>query len=145
MKRSFFIMTALLLAVITAHAQSEGDKILGLWLSENKDGKIEVYKSGDKYYGKLVWGKTMYEADGRTSRKDEKNDDEKLRSRNLKDMVILTDFNFDDGQYKGGKIYDPQSGNTYSCNMKLKDDKLSIRGYVGISLFGRSSSWTRTR
>lgn len=138
-------MTALLLAVITAHAQSEGDKILGLWLSENKDGKIEVYKSGDKYYGKLVWGKTMYEADGRTSRKDEKNDDEKLRSRNLKDMVILTDFNFDDGQYKGGKIYDPQSGNTYSCNMKLKDDKLSIRGYVGISLFGRSSSWTRTR
>lgn len=145
MKRSFFITTALLIAVITAHAQSEGDKILGLWLSENKDGKIEVYKSGDKYYGKLVWGKTMYEADGRTSRKDEKNDDEKLRSRNLKDMVILTDFNFDDGQYKGGKIYDPQSGNTYSCNMKLKDDKLSIRGYVGISLFGRSSSWTRTR
>jgi uncharacterized protein (DUF2147 family) len=138
-------MMALFIASISTYAQSEGDKILGGWLSENKDGKIEVYKSGEKYYGKLVWGKTMYEADGKTSRKDEKNDDEKLRGRNLKDLVILTDFTYDDGQYKSGKIYDPQSGNTYSCNMKIKDDKLAIRGYVGISLFGRSSSWTRTQ
>ncbi|MBD1384319.1 DUF2147 domain-containing protein [Mucilaginibacter rigui] len=49
----------------------EADKILGVWLSEDKTGKIDVYKVNGKYFGKLIWGKTIYEADGTTSRKDD--------------------------------------------------------------------------
>jgi uncharacterized protein (DUF2147 family) len=122
---------------------SPADKILGVWLSEEKDGKIEIYKSGNKYMGKLIWGATIFEADGVTSKKDAKNTDVKLRSRNLKDLVMLTDFVFEDGEWTDGKIYDPKSGKTYSSTIKLQGNTLSLRGYVGISLLGRTSVWTR--
>ena len=139
------LMLVVLFAGITTFAQNKGDRILGNWLSEDKDGKIQVYKEGDKYFGKLIWSQHMFEKDGVTSRKDEKNSNPDLRNRNLKDLVILTDMEFDgDDSYSGGKIYDPKSGKTYSCNMRLKGDKIDIRGFVGVSLFGRTSVWTRT-
>ncbi len=87
----------------------------------------------------------MYEADGITSKKDVKNSDASLRGRKLKDLIILTDFVFEDNVWTDGKIYDPQAGKLYSCTMKLKANTLNIRGYVGISLFGRSSAWTRIK
>ncbi len=131
-------------AVVTfGQNASSADKILGVWLSEEKDGKIEIYKSGNKYLGKLIWGKTIFEADGVTSKKDTKNSDEKLRTRNLKDLVMLTDFVYEDGEWTDGKIYDPKSGKTYSSTIKLQGNTLSLRGYVGISLLGRTSVWTR--
>ncbi|WP_231129646.1 DUF2147 domain-containing protein [Flavobacterium sufflavum] len=108
-------------------------------MSEEKDVKIEIYKSGDKYFRKLIWGKTMYEADGKTSKKDVKNKNEKLRSRNLKDLIMLKDFEYNDGVWDGGEIYDTYSGKTYSCTMKLEKGKLNIRGYIGISLLGRTA------
>lgn len=85
----------------------EADKILGIWLSEDKTGKIDVYKANGKYCGKLIWGKTMYEPDGTTSRKDVKNKDEKLRTRNLKDLIMLYDFVYHNEVWNGGqKIID---------------------------------------
>jgi uncharacterized protein (DUF2147 family) len=87
----------------------------------------------------------MYEPDGTTFRKDVKNKDEKLRSRNLRDLMMLYDFTYHDNAWDGGQIYDPYSGKTYSCSLKLKDDKLNIRGYIGVSLFGRTSVWERVK
>jgi uncharacterized protein (DUF2147 family) len=139
----------LLIAAITAFTSfttwNQADQVLGQWLSEEKDGKIEIYKNGDKYFGKLVWAARMYEADGKTLRKDEKNPDLGLKNRNLKDLVILTNFMYDDGVYSDGKIYDPKTGKTYSCKMTVNGNQLSIRGYVGISLFGRTTVWTRSK
>lgn len=129
---------------ITTYSQ-QADQILGQWLSEEKDGKIEIYKTGDKYSGKLIWSVRMFEADGKTPRKDEKNPESALRNRNLKDLVLLTNFIYDDGVYADGKIYDPKSGKTYSCKMTMSGDKLSIRGYVGLPMFGRTTVWTRVR
>jgi len=123
----------------------QADQVLGQWLSEDKDGKIEVYKTGDKYFGKLIWASKMYEADGRTPRKDEKNTDPALRSRNLRDLVLLSNFIYDDGVYTDGKIYDPKSGKTYSCKMTMSGEKLNIRGYVGLSILGRTTVWTRVK
>jgi uncharacterized protein (DUF2147 family) len=144
MKKLRMILFLCLFAATKAFAQTpEDDKIFGTWMSEDKTGKIDVYKANGKYFGKLIWGKTMYEPDGTTSRKDVKNKDEKLRSRNLKDLVMLYDFTYHDEAWDGGQIYDPYSGNTYSCTLKLKDGKLNIRGYIGVSLFGRTSVWER--
>ncbi|WP_440134950.1 DUF2147 domain-containing protein [Chitinophaga sancti] len=143
MKRIAFLLITLLFSTQVLLAQ---DKILGNWLSEEKDGRIEIYKTGDKYSGKLIWGKDLVEADGKTPRKDRtdtKNNDPKLRSRPLLGLVLLTNFTYKDGEWSGGKIYDPKSGKTYSCTMKLKGEKLEIRGYVGISMFGRTTVWTR--
>ena len=147
MKKILFGVIAILFSipVVSAQSTNKADDIIGIWLSEEKNGKIEIYKSGDKYYGKLIWGKTMFEADGRTSKKDVKNSDINLRTRKLKDLIMLTDFVFEDNVWSGGKIYDPQAGKLYSCTMKLKANTLNIRGYVGISLFGRSSQWTRIK
>ena len=47
-------------------------------------------------------------------------------------------------RWAGGMIYDPNSGNTYKGTMRLVDrNTLKLRGYIGISLFGRSDTWTR--
>ena len=147
MKKILFGVIAILFSipVVSAQSTSKEDDIIGIWLSEEKNGKIEIYKSGYKYYGKLIWGKTMFEADGRTSKKDVKNSNINLRTRKLKDLIMLTNFVFEDNVWSGGKIYDPQAGKLYSCTMKLKANTLNIRGYVGISLFGRSSQWTRIK
>jgi uncharacterized protein (DUF2147 family) len=147
MKCSIFGLMVCLMASVSVSGQSSGnaDKILGIWLNEEKDGKIEIYKSGNKYLGKLIWGKTIFESDGVTSKKDVKNTNEKLRSRNLKDLVLLTDFIFEDGAWTDGKTYDPKSGKTYSSTMKLVENTLNIRGYVGISLLGRTTVWTRVK
>ena len=146
MKKISFLLTILLISATTAFAQSSvNDKILGIWLSENKDGKVEIYRTGNKYFGKLIWSKHMYEADGKKSRKDEKNSNPQLRNRNLKDLVMLTNLTYDDGVWSGGKIYDPASGKTYSCTMKLDGNTLNIRGFIGISLIGKTSAWTRVQ
>ena len=147
MKKILFGLIALLSLTLFVSAQNtnKADGILGTWLSEKKNGKVEIYKTGDKYYGKLIWSKTMFEADGTTSKRDVKNSDASLRTRKLKDLIILKDFVFEDNVWTDGKIYDPEAGKVYSCTMKLKGNTLNIRGYVGISLFGRSSVWTRIK
>lgn len=58
-------------------------------------------------------------------------------------MRILWDMQRDGDEFSGGKIFDPDSGNTYRCKLRLTGDKLSVRGFLGISLFGRSQVWVR--
>jgi uncharacterized protein (DUF2147 family) len=59
-------------------------------------------------------------------------------------LVILTGFKFDTDEWSDGDIYDPEKGKTYSCTLSLKDSgTLKVRGYIGISLIGRTEIWTR--
>lgn len=127
---------------------NDADRLLGVWQTAEKDGKIELYKSGAMYAGKLIWGADMFERDGKTrdaaqSKKDVNNPDPALQKRPLQNLVILTGFTYRDGIWDGGSIYDPESGKTYRCTMKLKNGKLDIRGYVGLSLFGKTVTWSR--
>lgn len=133
----------LLFLLPTALFAQQADAITGTWLNEEKDAKVQVYRNGNKYYGKLTWIKDAYEDDGKTLRKDSKNPDAALRNRDLINLVILRNFVFDDGEWTDGKIYDPKSGKTYSSKMKLQGNTLEIRGYVGISMFGRTTVWTK--
>jgi len=55
---------------------------------------VEIYKSGDKYSGKIIWGKEILEPDGKTSKKDRKNSNAELGSRNMLNMVILSGFTY---------------------------------------------------
>lgn len=87
----------------------------------------------------------MYGADGKTPNKDVKNPNPSLRTRNHKDLVLLTNFVYDDGKYTDGKVYDTESGTTYSCVMKLKDNTLFIKGYVGTPWLGKTTEWTRVQ
>jgi uncharacterized protein (DUF2147 family) len=122
------------------YAQANPDAILGIWFNEEKDGKIKIYKENGKFYGKIVWHKTGDDI----ASYDVNNPDPEMQKRKKVGLVILTDFEFDDGQWEDGDIYDTKSGKTYSCIIKLlKDGNLHVRGYIGISLIGRTTHWTK--
>jgi len=126
-------------------AQTAGDKVLGQWFNEEKDAKVEIYKQGDKYFGKIVWLKTPNGEDG-NPKLDDKNPDENLKSRPIKGLVMLTDFVYDDGEWEDGEIYDPKSGKTYSCYMEFeKEDVLIIKGYIGVKWIGKTTYWTKAK
>ncbi|NJN28460.1 MAG: DUF2147 domain-containing protein [Cyclobacteriaceae bacterium] len=134
----FFIIACFISG--SMYAQANPDAILGIWFNEEKDAKIKIYKENGKYFGKIVWHKTGENI----SPYDQYNPDPELKKRKKMGLVILTDFEFDDGQWEDGEIYDPKSGKTYSCVIKMqKDGTLSVRGYIGISLIGRTTTWTK--
>jgi len=129
---------------VKAFSQTKADDIIGIWLTGGKEpANIQVYKSGDKFYGKIIWLKNPTE--NGNQRVDANNPNKTKRSNPIIGLIILTGFKFDgDDEWKGGDIYDPESGNTYSSYIYLKDkNTLKVRGYVGISLFGRTEVWTR--
>lgn len=142
--RKFTLLCLLFVtASFTLMAQNK-DAIVGKWLNPTGEGQIEVYKKGDHYFGKLCWIKEP-NLNGKP-KMDSNNPEVSLRSRQLLNLEILKNFIFEDGKWTDGTIYDPKSGKTYSCNMSLKgNDVLNIRGYVGISLFGRSETFKRVK
>jgi uncharacterized protein (DUF2147 family) len=127
--------------------------IIGTWISEAKDAKIEIYKCGNKYCGKIVWMDAPYYAAEDTEgilgelKLDIKNPNPALRNRPILGLQILSDFAFsaaNDWSGGKGKVYDPENGKTYSATMSLADpDHLYLRGYIIIPLFGRTAVWTR--
>lgn len=132
------------LIAFAASAQKKDD-IIGKWVNPSGEGQIEIYAKGSKYFGKLAWIKEPNDEKGKP-KKDIKNPNENLRSMPLLGLEILKDFVFDDDQWTDGTIYDPKTGKTYSCNLTLKSNgQLNIRGYIGISLIGRSESWKRVK
>lgn len=142
LKTTFLLFFSVL--TINAFAQSK-DAILGKWASSNGEGQIEIFAIGGKYFGKLAWLKEPNNANGKP-KLDTKNPTANLQNRPLLGLVILKDFVFDDGKWTDGNIYDPKTGKTYSCILSLKENGLlNIRGYVGISLIGRSETWKQVK
>ncbi|WP_295668097.1 DUF2147 domain-containing protein, partial [uncultured Mucilaginibacter sp.] len=108
-----------------------------------KSAKVLITKaSNGKFYGKVIWLKEPLE-NGKP-KVDRLNADPNLRSRPRLGLQVLSDFVKDgDIKYTDGTIYDPLNGKTYSCNITYKGKTLAIRGYIGISLFGRTTTWSR--
>ncbi len=118
---------------------------IGLWMVPEEDAKIEVYQKGDELEGKIIWLKEPLDKDGK-EKTDSKNPDENLRSRPIMGLVFLKGFKKekDENKWSGGTVYDAKSGNLYKGWIKTEGDKkLKLRGYVGISLFGRTEEWAR--
>ncbi len=136
---------AALLFVVNAKAQN-ADAILGKWINPSGEGQIQIYKRGNLFFGKLAWIKEPNDEATGKPKLDVKNPDKSLQSRPILGLELLKNFKFDgDDVYEDGTIYDPKSGKTYSCKMTLTGNKLKIRGFVGISLLGRSEVWTRVK
>lgn len=120
------------------------DPLEHLWLTEEKDAKILVYKAVDgRFYGKICWIREP-DRDGKP-KTDIHNPEKSKRNDPELGMVILRGFRKDKADtYDDGTIYDPKSGKTYSCKMTLEGTRLFVRGFVGISLFGRTTTWSKT-
>lgn len=144
--KQVFCLLIIFAFCITCFAQDKNaDRIIGLWLTQNKDGKVEIFKSGNMYYGRLLWGNDMYEADGKTPRKDINNPNPKLKTRIIPNFVFLTNFTYKDGIWDGGKIYDARTGISYDCFMKYINNKIEIRAFVGMHIFGKTETWQRIK
>ena len=148
MKRTLSILSilpAFLFAGSLMAQTNQADDILGLWLNEDKDAHVEIYKEKGMYYGKIVWLKEPIDEVTGKPKLDDENADESLRTRPVLGLLILKDFVFDgSSEWEDGTIYDPKNGKTYSCYMAFEDKNLlKIRGFIGFSLLGRSTYWTR--
>lgn len=131
------------LILLSTIAWSDRTDVEGRWLTEDGDGWITILLIGDTLEGIIAGSPDARQREEREV--DEFNPDPSLRNRRLQGLTIMSGFEYDgDGRWKGGTVYDPNSGKTYKCSLKQLDaNTLKIRGYIGVSLFGRSETWTR--
>lgn len=117
----------------------------GLWLSHDDNGKptgyIKIIEESGVYKGVIEKGlDSDKEEKFCTACKDERKGKRLIGMTMLKGVVDQGH-----GGFQGTEILDPFSGNTYRVKLKIRDDgqTLEVRGYVGLSLFGRTQIWRR--
>jgi len=143
------LITFLGLFIVTmAFGQTTADKALGKWYTDDKETIIEIYKTGGKYFGKVVWLMEENEDDG-TPKVDDDNPDPKLQNRPIMGLNLLKGFSYDskDEEWVNGTVYDPKNGKTYDCYMWMdKPGELEIKGFVlGMRFIGRRTTWTKAK
>ncbi len=146
MKKTLIAVICIIFSVhfLSAQSSAEGDKILGIWITGEGKGKIQITKYGDKYGGKIVWLKEPNDENGKP-KVDKRNPDPAKRSNPTLGLNNLLGFTYEGkGEYENGTIYDPANGKLYKCVMELVDmNTLKVRGYIGFTLIGRTDTWKR--
>jgi uncharacterized protein (DUF2147 family) len=143
MKKSFLFSAVVFLATIfNVHSQS----VIGKWKTvDDETGKpksvVEIYEKSGKIYGKII---EIFEADKRNKVCVECSGEDKNKP--ILGMVIIKGLTKNGNEYDSGQILDPKNGKLYKCFITLEgNDKLKLRGYIGVSLFGRTQYWTRVK
>ena len=125
----------------TAQAADSNSTVAGIWWSPRKDAKIEMYfDNNGALNGRLIAMPTRTAQDT-----DVKNPEARLRPRRVLGLVIFTGFRQESKtRWVDGKVYDPESGGTFSSQISLEDNEhIIVRGYLGLPLFGRNETFTR--
>ena len=142
-------------ASLSEHASgvsAVSSKIEGIWLTqkEEKNAKVKITrcsKDATKFCGQIVWLESPTYKDG-TPKIDRYNTFKEKKSRPLMGLEILSGFTeVDETHWENGQIYNPEDGDTYKCEISYvvenDQEKLNLRGYVGIPLFGKTQTWIR--
>jgi uncharacterized protein (DUF2147 family) len=140
--RTLIQVSALLLLALPVPLLADADEIAGTWLSGDGDGLVAIRLEDGVIRAKIL-GSPNERSD--RAKTDVNNPDPALRGRRLIGLEIFKNFRYDgNGEWSGGSIYDPNSGKTYRCKLRLVDpDTLKVRGFIGIALIGRTETWTR--
>lgn len=130
----------LLLAAAAAPAGASAADITGVWATGSEGGRVEIYRCGKALCGKIVDAKRLR---ANPDLRDVRNSDPKLRQRRLKGLVVLQGFTGGPREWKGGPVYDPESGDGAGRgNLKLlANGTLELKGCVAV--FCRTKIWTR--
>lgn len=130
---------------IKAHAETK-PSVIGKWRTiDDSNGKpssiVELFLRENKLYGRVL--QVLQSSQGPHPKCVKCSGDAKDQP--VEGMVIMWDLTSKDGiQWDGGSILDPKNGTSYRCRVKLAGpDVLQVRGFVGISLFGRTQTWER--
>jgi uncharacterized protein (DUF2147 family) len=146
-----FVLAGLMLAPVPLLAVQPGDEILGVWSTTENKSQVQIFKEKGKYCAKIIslkepnWPAGDERGMSGKPKNDRGNPDPKLRSRPIVGMQFMNGFVYEGkNRWAGGTIYDPEVGKTYKCKMTLMDtNHLEVRGYIGVSLIGRTVVWTR--
>ena len=140
--RKFVLALAAMAFVFTANCQQSP---IGTWITvDDETGEekshLQIYEEEGKLSGKIVrLLKDDSDALCQKCPKDRKN-------KPVLGMIILRDLKEDDGEWTGGYILDPERGKEYKCQISLvSEDRLEVRGYIGLPAFGRSQLWKRVK
>jgi uncharacterized protein (DUF2147 family) len=133
-----------LIATVSFAQTAPSDAIVGVWETGTGKARVNIIKSGNFFYGRIVWLKEPKNEEGKP-KVDKNNPDESKRTAPLLGLKMLSGFEFKgDNLWEDGTIYDPESGSTYNCKINLEDpNTMNIRGFIGISAFGRTDVWKR--
>lgn len=136
--KKILLTFALSLFGVLSFAQIEGK-----WKTiddETKQAKsiVEIYKKSDgKYYGKVTQLLIKPADPNCTLCKDDR------KGKPILGLEIIRGLKKDDDEFTGGTITDPKTGKTYKCTITRNGDKLNVRGYIGLSLLGRTQVWEK--
>jgi uncharacterized protein (DUF2147 family) len=122
-------------------AQKSSDKIVGIWLNDDKTNKIEIYKVDDTYSAKIVWIEQLENNPGHDP-KDKNNPDPEKRNQSILGMDIITGLKYSDGKWIKGTIYTPQKGIYADCEVELHSDK-QLNLVVSKGIFSKTKIWIR--
>ncbi len=142
------IAFATALPASSAFERTGTDNVHGLWVDHREGNKrkvaVWIEDCDGLLCGRIYWLKKPLSARGHPKR-DKHNPDAALRDRPLCGLRILSDFRrVNDDSWSAGQIYNPSDGRTFSSTISLESDgTLRIRGYIGISLFGKTVEWVR--
>ena len=117
---------------------------VGVW--KNEDATFEIFENQGRLSGKIIALKEPHTPEGK-EKLDVHNPDPSKRERPIVGLVFMSGFSRkSDARWEDGTIYDPKTGNTYSGSMELEGpETIKVRGFIGISLIGRTDVWTRVR
>jgi uncharacterized protein (DUF2147 family) len=139
------LATLTLLFASSALAQEASP--IGRWTTIDDETKkpksvIAIYEENGKLYGKIE--KLFREPNEEPNPVCDKCEGA-LKNQPILGMVILRDLKKDDDEWTGGTILDPSNGKTYKAKIAVEDGgkKLKVRGFIGLSLIGRTQRWVR--
>jgi uncharacterized protein (DUF2147 family) len=141
----FFLFAGLFLVSFNSLSSDNPDAIVGVWKTGEGNAMVKIYKNGNKYQGRVVWLKEPNDPETGKPKLDKNNADAAAKTKPVLGLINIWGFvSKEDNVWDEGNIYDPKNGNTYSSTMKLINaNSLEVRGYIGVSIIGRTDTWTR--
>ena len=139
-------LLALLFVVAAGMFSANAQSVTGKWKTvddETGEAKsiVEIYEQNGKIYGKIVEILNPAKKNSKCTKCKGADKDKPING-----LVIIKGLTKDGSEYTDGDILDPVKGKLYSCTIELDGkDKLNVRGYMGISLLGRTQTWSRVK
>lgn len=147
MKHLFALIVGFVLMPFVSIAQQQED-IIGVWQTGTGNARVQIYKNGENYQGKIVWLAEPLDPTTHLPKTDTKHPNSAQHQRPILGLVNLWGFQFDavKKEWINGHIYDPKNGKEYKCIIKQPNhNTLDVRGYIGISLIGRTDTWKKVK
>lgn len=130
---------------ITASGSATDEGPVGYWIAVDDDGKtpmavVRIFDKNKHLYGNVVQllnpkrSSTCDDCDGAN------------KGKPILGMQIMWNLGKNGSEWSGGHILDPNNGKIYKCYIEVIDggQRMKVRGYIGISLLGRTQYWRRT-